>query len=665
MFIYKQCINIGEKLCRKTDSMPSVLSLKKQTEEVKKRMNKKIVGIMVCTLLIATALPVTVMGTESNIDDVETDSIGFSSTVVSNGVIQSSGIDGNQPIEIYEGQHLILTVTAYWVPPQPERFICLWVDPYTLPQGATFTPECHCDYGEVSSIFEWTATYCQAGTYIVVFYAGDACGEYIYPYSYPITIIVYNVNRDPTIEVDPSGPITVGPGETVHIDVFGYDADVDECGDDSLTYDCSDAEHFVVPPYGNPYYEWHTTAEDVGEYIVTFTVTDSYGGFAYYEIIIIIEWGYCFIDLDVVWQTNNNELVPDNLEDNPAAQVPGRCLSLKRGPCCLKRIYVRSIEGQLFTLDWSALLEVYEDCEKTIPAVKGRQYTIPKEFWVEAIGRSTIRGDQWVKATKVGCGNPWDLVVFTNFEVDITVNTAGPISGMAENDKSNVFAQRIGQNILGLLSPAPDGLYGAAVEIVGQLLPNTLRAGDFFDDEFYWRQNYDERIYLNGVLQPCANPPCDNHPDDPWAANQDRTPSATGKIYYWDAPRDSLPAAGIIEAVRLRFEVWCTFAYHEGPGPKGDANNNDVRPPPICWKDCSTEHKWYILRTTLNNVGRVNPYWQSNLVANGPQVLGMGWEWNYKPPDFWLDCDTAVFLGIPWKAIIQEYIAYIFHLLFG
>lgn len=85
--------------------------------------------------------------------------------------------DPQYTYEIFECHDWHLTVTAYWVPPQPERLICLWVDTSTLPEGATFT-DCHCDYGEVISDFYWHPQIGQAGEYIITFLYGDTCGYY-------------------------------------------------------------------------------------------------------------------------------------------------------------------------------------------------------------------------------------------------------------------------------------------------------------------------------------------------------------------------------------------------------------------------------------------------------------------------------------------------------
>jgi len=112
-------------------------------------------------------------------------------------VVHPMDLEPQETYEIPAGQEWVLELTAYWVPPQPEKPICLWVDESTLPEGATFTP-CHCDYGQVTSEIIWTPTENQIGEYIIVPLVGDTCGYYEYPY--PIEVIVYEEEEPPTIQ---------------------------------------------------------------------------------------------------------------------------------------------------------------------------------------------------------------------------------------------------------------------------------------------------------------------------------------------------------------------------------------------------------------------------------------------------------------------------------
>jgi len=163
-------------------------------------MRKKIICILVMMLLIATVLPAVGTENKSNAHKNEIALIEFSTTVSNNlEVVIDSSNPGeasclNDVFEIYEGLHWRLTVTVYWDPPDPEKQICLWVDYETLPAGATF-PECICDLGEVSGVLDWTPSIGQAGTYEIVFYAGENCYDPVG--SFTITVIVYPYEPEP------------------------------------------------------------------------------------------------------------------------------------------------------------------------------------------------------------------------------------------------------------------------------------------------------------------------------------------------------------------------------------------------------------------------------------------------------------------------------------
>jgi hypothetical protein len=140
-------------------------------------MMKKIVGIFICMLLIATiVLPV--LGVNIGTDQKYTQSAASYELEIEidtnnlNDIVALSGV-----FEIYEGQNFILVLTARWNPPNATKTICLWVDNTTMPAGATFTPPCNCALGEVTSIFEWTPAVGQAGIYEIIFYIGTNCSS--------------------------------------------------------------------------------------------------------------------------------------------------------------------------------------------------------------------------------------------------------------------------------------------------------------------------------------------------------------------------------------------------------------------------------------------------------------------------------------------------------
>ena len=114
-----------------------------------------------------------------------------------------------------------LKLTARWVPPQPEKIICLWVDSDTLPEGATFT-DCHCDYGEVTSDLYWTPTPDQVGEYIITFLIGEDCGYYVFPY--PIKVIVTEADHEPPV-VEIYGPLNGSEITEDQVTITGYITD--------------------------------------------------------------------------------------------------------------------------------------------------------------------------------------------------------------------------------------------------------------------------------------------------------------------------------------------------------------------------------------------------------------------------------------------------------
>lgn len=144
------------------------------------RMKRKTGSVVVCTLLIAAVFSATVTGLNTG-----NGSVVFT---VSSSIPPFTFNDDNV-YEVQEGQHIEILVTARWEPPQPEKFICLWVDRATLPEGATVVPDPATGYGETSCIFSWTPAVGQAGTYNITFYVGEIC--YTPVGSHVITIIVH------------------------------------------------------------------------------------------------------------------------------------------------------------------------------------------------------------------------------------------------------------------------------------------------------------------------------------------------------------------------------------------------------------------------------------------------------------------------------------------
>ena len=173
-------------------------------------MKKKFFVILIMMLLIITAFHTTTgskINTQKNTLEIK----------IEINQPNQEQINLNDPIEMYEGQHLQLTITGYWEPPNPTKTICLWADDTTMPEGATLTPPCHCEPGEVSSILEWTPALGQAGTYVITFYLGEYCEVPLKSFS--ITIIVHPVQNNPpvvTITSPADGSVVTEQHITIH-----------------------------------------------------------------------------------------------------------------------------------------------------------------------------------------------------------------------------------------------------------------------------------------------------------------------------------------------------------------------------------------------------------------------------------------------------------------
>lgn len=158
----------------------------------------KIFGIFVCMLLISVSCLSSMAINDKSVD--ESEKLEFELIVVNDleksitTELESSQIISNDVYDIYEGLHWQLKITFYWDPPQPEKLICLWVDINSLPLGANF-PECTCNPGQVSGVLDWTPSVGQAGTYNIVFYAGETCYEPTGQLT--VTVVVHPYNPDP------------------------------------------------------------------------------------------------------------------------------------------------------------------------------------------------------------------------------------------------------------------------------------------------------------------------------------------------------------------------------------------------------------------------------------------------------------------------------------
>jgi hypothetical protein len=180
-------------------------------------MKEKIIGIILAALLIATVSPALGFKVEKS-NNVECDADLVFDPVEPNSILGPTDV-----YEIFEGQYLKVFLTGYWDPPNPTKIICLWADGATMPTGATLTPPCNCSPGSVTSVFEWTPTIGQAGTYNVVFYLGETCFSPLGSFS--ITIIVHPSGTDNPPIVVIQTPADGSTFSSPDITVTGYATD--------------------------------------------------------------------------------------------------------------------------------------------------------------------------------------------------------------------------------------------------------------------------------------------------------------------------------------------------------------------------------------------------------------------------------------------------------
>jgi len=129
-----------------------------------------------------------------------------------------------------------------------------------LPNGATFNA--------ATGAFAWTPSYTQAGVYTVVFKANDGTVD-----SDPltVTITVNDVNRTPTISLNPAGPFTVAEGQLLTFDVVASDPDTDN----TLTLSASGVPSGATFVASTGKFSWTPLFNQAGSYTVLFTVKDN------------------------------------------------------------------------------------------------------------------------------------------------------------------------------------------------------------------------------------------------------------------------------------------------------------------------------------------------------------------------------------------------------
>jgi len=251
-------------------------------------MNKKSIVILVMTLLIATAI-IPTLGTciELNNEKINSDN-KYEIDIKINPVNPSQTISFLDTYEIYEGQYLKVTLTGRWNPPNPTKSICLWADVATMPAGSTLTPPCHCELGEVTSVFEWTPAVGQAGTYVVVFYLGEFCGTPLGQFQ--ITIIVHASGPD-----NPPAVIILSPEDETTVSsptltVSGYATDdkgIESYGKKhEWTGDMEITSGTLIPPYPTNYPFVEVFNLHLGWNRITIFVSDTKGQSAQDQVVV-------------------------------------------------------------------------------------------------------------------------------------------------------------------------------------------------------------------------------------------------------------------------------------------------------------------------------------------------------------------------------------------
>ncbi len=122
-----------------------------------------------------------------------------------------------------------------------------------LPEGANFS--------SASGLFQWTPTFDQNGTYILIFVVSD--GELTD--SQEATLTVINNNRIPSL--DPIGPKEVHENSNLTFQINGSDPD-----GDSLQFTAKQLPEGAN--FTNQIFSWTPNYDQEGEYFVTFTVDD-------------------------------------------------------------------------------------------------------------------------------------------------------------------------------------------------------------------------------------------------------------------------------------------------------------------------------------------------------------------------------------------------------
>jgi len=135
----------------------------------------------------------------------------------------------------------------------------------TLPNGATFNP--------TTRTFSWTPTYDQQGSYSVQFNANDGNSSS----TMIVEITVVNVNRNPTLNLNPASPYNINENQAFTIQLTGSDPDQNSVLNYTSTTLPTGAT-LTKNSNTSATFSWTPNAQQSGSYTITFTVTDENNG---------------------------------------------------------------------------------------------------------------------------------------------------------------------------------------------------------------------------------------------------------------------------------------------------------------------------------------------------------------------------------------------------
>jgi len=135
----------------------------------------------------------------------------------------------------------------------------------TLPNGATFNP--------TTRTFSWTPTYDQQGSYSVQFNANDGNSSS----TMIVEITVVNVNRNPTLNLNPASPYNINENQAFTIQLTGSDPDQNSVLNYTSTTLPTGAT-LTKNSNTSATFSWTPNAQQSGSYTISFTVTDENNG---------------------------------------------------------------------------------------------------------------------------------------------------------------------------------------------------------------------------------------------------------------------------------------------------------------------------------------------------------------------------------------------------